>query len=404
VIELRPGVGSWRGGRASPPRGRTATALLLIAVGVALGLFAIRWWGPGHDRPAGPVERPAPREPPVPTAASSSPAPPASTVAPPVAPAGLVRAALARRLRAAALPRELADLVAAGDIAGAAVHLAAAKGPGSAALEWDLLALCHEATESGAAAGADDELAARAALALRPDLAAVLQPMIEARHAFGVRLGAGCRNARQDPAAIQRRLAVSAASGDAASLERLTAVDGAPQARLQSAALLGSSLAQFRLALTLLAERPGTPARTAEQRQAGLSWLQAAAKGDADAESYYGGCLLDGCPGAPDPLAARAALESAARRGSSQALGLLSGGGGSEPANDWSGTEDVVAGLPPRYLDSLGLDAADHYAWAVLAARLARDGAAPGRACRGARARDQAVVRGRRRHAPRAVL
>jgi hypothetical protein len=354
--------------------GRTARALLLIAVGVALGLFAIRWWGPGHDRPAGPAERPAARPPPVPTAASGSLAPPASTVAPPVAPAGLVRAAIARRLRGAELPRELVDLLAAGDIARAAVRLAASKGPGSAALEWDLLALCHEATESAPAADAEDELAAHAAVALRPDLAAVLQPMIEARHAFGVRLGAGCRDSRLDPAALQHRLAVSAASGDAASLERLTAVDGAPQARLQSAALLGSSLAQFRLALTLLADRPGGTARTAEQRQAGLSWLQAAAKGDADAQSYYGGCLLEDCPGAPDPLAARAALESAARRGSSQALGLLSGSGGGEPANNWSGTEDVIAPLPPRYLDSLGLDAADHYAWAVLAARLARDG------------------------------
>jgi hypothetical protein len=348
-------------------------ALLLIAIGVALGLFAIGRWGPGHDRPAGPAERPATRPAPVPTE-SGSPAPPASAVAPPVAPAGLVRAAIARRLRGTELPRELVDLVAAGDIGRAAARLAASKGPGSAALEWDLLALCHEATESGAAAGAEDELAARAALALRPDLAAVLDPMVEARHAFGVRLGAGCRGARLDPAAIQHRLAVSAASGDAASLERLTAVDGAPQARLQSAALLGSSLAQFRLALSLLADRPGTTALSAEQRQSGLSWLQAAAKGDADAESHYGACLLDGCPGAPDPLAARAALESAARRGSSQALGLLSASGGGEPANVWSGSEDVIAGLPPRYLDSLGLDAADHYAWAALAARLARDG------------------------------
>jgi TPR repeat protein len=251
--------------------------------------------------------------------------------------------------------------------------MATAKGPGSAALEWDLLALCREAPRPGEGSGAEDERAARAALAERPDLAAVLQPMIEARHSFGVRLAVGCQGARLDPASLQRRVEASAANGDAESLERLTMVDGAPDARLQSAAMLGAPRAQFRVALNLLSDRPGA-ARTPEQRQAGLSWLQAAAKGDAEAQSYYGSCLLEGCPGVPDPLAARAALESAARRGSSQALGLLSGSGSSEPASDWSSTEDIFAPLPPQHLDSLGLDAADHFAWATLAERLARDG------------------------------
>jgi hypothetical protein len=375
VITLRPGAGRrcGRGRRARPARGRAVGALLLIAVGVGLGLVAVRWWVADHDLPAAPAARPAAHSPPVSTTAPWTPPPSSTPVAPPAVPAGLVRAALARRLRGGALPRELVDLIVAGDLARAAARLAAAKGPGSAALEWDLLALCHEATEAGATPGAEDERAARAAVELRPDLAAVLQPMIEARHAFDLRLGAGCRSVRLDPESLQRRLAASAASGDAASLERMATVDAAPAARLQSAALLGAPRAQFRLALSLLEDRPAA-ARTPEQRLAGLSWLQAAAKGDADAQSYYGSCLLDGCPGAPDPPAARAALESAARRGSSQALGLLSAGGGGEPPNDWSGTLDVIAPLPPRGLDSLGLDAAEHYAWAALAERLARDG------------------------------
>ena len=346
--------------------------LLALAAGAAAALLA--WWlGPWRTPPAAgpPLTRPPSARR---AAAGPEPGPSAAAPAPP-APAASVRAGLTRHFGGLAVPREVIELLAAGDAAAAARRLEAMPGHGGTALLWDLGTLCRDAR--GMASGADPRAAdARAALdaasldaATRP----VLERMVAERRAWLARLEAGCTAARLDPAALQRRLLDSAAAGDAASLERLAAIDASPYARLTSAALLGAPRAQLRVALGLLEESPGQ-SRTSEQRQEGLTWLQAAAKGDADAEAYYATCLLAGCYGAADPAAARGALEHAARRGSSAALSLLATAGAGEAGGRWSPLDAPFAAVPPRDTSALALSETDRYAWAAFAERLARAG------------------------------
>ena len=346
--------------------------LLALIAGVTAGLLA--WWfGPWRTPPneAAPIARApasrvaAPQPEPEPRGAAPSPTPPAA----------VVRAGLKRHFAGLAVPRELIGLLAAGDVAAAARQLEAMPARSGAALLWDLGTLCHDAR--GQASAADPRaLDARAALdaasldaAVRP----VLEGMVAARRAWLARFEPGCAAAHLDPGALQRQLFDSAAAGDAASLERLATIDAAPFARLTSAALLGAPRAQLRLALGLLEEGPAQ-SRTSEQRQAGLSWLQAAAKGDADAEAYYATCLLNGCYGAADPVAARSALEHAAEHGSSAALGLLAAASSSDAAGRWSPLDAPLAAVPARDTSALALSETDRYAWAAFAEQLARAG------------------------------
>jgi len=283
---------------------------------------------------------------------------------PPAAVPAEVRAALLRRFRGTAPPRELLDRLAAGDVPSVARQLTARDEPGAAARLWDLAALCGSDGGPASASALADERAALESTAADAAAHATLAALIGTRHAFAERLAAGCAATSFDRALLERRLATSAARGDVASLERLAALDPQPLGRLTSAALLGSPRAQFRLALENLPKQP----------DAGRQWLEAAAKGDADAEAYYGACLLNGCFGTADPVAARAALESAARRGAPYALGLLASGASAEELGRWVPADAPVAPIPPRDPDALGVDPSGRYAWAALAAGLATDG------------------------------
>jgi hypothetical protein len=281
-------------------------------------------------------------------------APPPAAAA---APAGavtetLLRAALQRRFHGV-LPRELEDRLRAGGVREVAERLAGATAPGSAAALAELAALCQESAATGA-----DEATARAPQS--PGTAAALAPLEAARRTALERLRGGCAAAHFDLAAINERLTATANGGDVASLERL-ALSGIGPARLASAALLGAPRAQWRMALDQQKEHP----------QLARSWLEAAARKDADAGAYYGSCLLAGCFGTPDPVAARAALEAAARRGSVAALGLLVG---ADAAGPWSSPDVPVVPVPPPGTDALGLGSTDRLAWATLAGELARRG------------------------------
>jgi hypothetical protein len=336
--------------------------LALAGLSVAGALIAAWLWR--GTPPAAPGVEPAVHAPlwTVPGGAAQ----PSPTAAPAPAPARptAVRAALLRRFQGVPPPRELLDLLVAGDVAAVARQLTARDEPGSAAQLWDLAALCASDGGSGAAPAGADERAALEATAGDAAAHATLAALIATRHAFAQRLAAGCAATTFDRALLERRLAASAARGEAASLERLATLDPQPLGRLTSAALLGSPRAQFRLALENLPKQPA----------AGRSWLEAAAKGDADAEAYYGACLLNGCFGTADAVAARAALESAARRGAPYALGLLASGGNADDLSRWSSADALVVPVPPREPDALGVDPSGRYAWASLAEQLATDG------------------------------
>ena len=345
--------------------------LLTLAAGVTAALLA--WWlVPWRAPPAAPAPI-APAQSVRAAAPGPEPAPRNAAAAPP-ATAAVVRAGLKRHFAGLAVPRELIELLGAGEVAAVAQRLEGMPGRSGAALLWDLGTLCREAR--GPASGTDlrgaDARAALDAASLDANVRLALEGMVAARRAWLARLEAGCAAARLDAGALQRRLLERAEAGDAASLERLATVDAAPVARMMSAALLGAPRAQLRLALRLLEEGPGQ-SRTGEQRQAGLMWLQSAAKADPDAEGYYGACLLTGCYGAPDPVAARDALEHAARYGSSAALGLLATAGTGDAAR-WSSLDEPLAAVPPRDTSALALSEAERYAWAALAERLARAG------------------------------
>ena len=349
---------------------------LLFASAAGFAAVLLAWWLlPGHapTQDVGPIARPPTTRPlaPQPKVGPRSPGPaPAATTA-------TVRAALRQHFAGLAVSREIIALLLAGDVAAAARQLEAIPGHGGAALLWDLGTLCREARgPSETDPRAADAHAALDAAALDPATRPLLEGMVGERRDWLARLASGCAVAQLEPATLLRRLQASAAGGDAASLERLASVDAAPFVRLTSAALLGAPRAQLKLALALLDEGPGA-VRTSEQRQGGVTWLQAAAKGDADAESYYATCLLSGCYGPADPGAARSAMEHAARGGSSAALGLLSAAGAGaagDTAGRWSPLAAPVAALPPRDPGALGLGETERYAWAAFAERLARAG------------------------------
>lgn len=327
-------------------------ALLGVATLGVVAVAGYRWFAQGEaptePPPAAPVAAIAPTIHAVPGAV------PASAATAPVVPVAetLLHAAIARRFHGL-LPRELEERLRAGGVRDVAERLASATAPGSAAALAELAALCQESSAAGV-----DEAAARTPPS--PSVAAALAPLEAARHGALDRLRSGCAEAHFDPAAINARLTTAANNGDVASLERI-ALSGVAPARLASAALLGAPRAQWRLALD----------QQKEHSELARSWLEAAARKDADASAYYGSCLLSGCFGAPDPTAARSALEAAARRGSVAALGALIG---TDAGGPWSSPDVPVVPVPPASPDALGLGSTERLAWATLAGELARRG------------------------------
>lgn len=339
--------------------GRQLT-LLGLAAGTAVAVAL--WWrsSPAPERPAD--ARPAPaaadarydRPAPLPAAATAATAP---------LPGRLLHAQLRTRLRAAALPREWLERLAAGEVGEVARQLSEARAPGSVALLAELAALCRAL---GAPAADADVSAARARLAAAREPAAdtALDALIGARREGAARLAAGCSAAHLDEAAIGRQLELTARNGDAASLEYLALEGSGAAGRLESAALLGAPRAQLSLGLDHLRGQPAVA----------RSWLEAASKHDADAAAVYGSCLLVGCGAAPEVAAGRATLESAARRGAPFALGLLSSADGADNVLRWTAADARLSPLPPPNVEVLGLSSAEHYAWAALAGQLAADG------------------------------
>ena len=329
----------------------------LIGTACSAVLVGLYLWQrePPQTGPAAPRAhaRPAPAAPPV-TPLAAAP----RTIA-----ASPLRAALVRAFRDAQVPREILDRLQAGDVAGVAREFAAANDAEGAVHLFDLAALC--ATEGHAPAdGSPDERAALEATRDLPAPHATLAALIDARHAWQARFGAGCAGAALDPADVRRRLAAAAAAGNAMGVERLAAYDERPGLRLQSAALLGSARAQFRLGVAVFGTHPAE----------GRSWLEASAKVDADAEAYYAMCLLSGCVGAADPDAARAELESAARAGSLFALGVLASPDAAEGVRRWSRSDAIVTPVAPRDASVLGVSTPAAYGWATLAEQLANSG------------------------------
>ncbi len=289
------------------------------------------------------------------------------TVAPAARAAGPtpLRAAITHAFGSPPLSRALLDRVAAGDVAAVARELAATDDAAAAVHHADLAALCAAEGHAPPEGGTADERVALDASAGAAEAHALIAAQIDARHAWQSRFAAGCAGAPAlDAATVHRHLAAFASRGDATSLERLSREDGAPPARLQSAALLGNARAQFRIALGTPAAQPG----------AARSWLEAAAKTDAEADAYYALCLLGGCAGPPDPGLARTELESAARGGSLYALGLLASALVPDGPRRWTRSDSVVTPIVTRDLDGLALDPAQEYAWASLAAALATTG------------------------------
>ena len=323
-------------------------AILGVVAATVAATLGYLWWSSRGEPPSAPDVGAPPPAAIAPTirGLSAAPAPAVAAAAVPVTET-LLRAALQRRFRGL-LARDLEDLLRAGNVRDVASRLAGAPAPGAAAALAELAALCQDT----AAPGTDE-----AAAGTSPALAA----LEHARHTALERLRGGCAATRFDAAAIAERLTATANAGDIASLERV-ALSGVAPARLASAALLGAPRAQWRLALDQQKEHP----------ELARSWLEAAARHDADAAAYYGNCLLAGCFGVPDPVAARAALEAAARRGSVTALGLLAGA--TDTTSPWSSPDVPVTPVLAPNVDALGLGPTDRVAWATLAADLARRG------------------------------
>jgi len=327
--------------------------LVLAALGAAVLAALAYFSGPA---PTAPPPAPTGGWPAPPAARADRVAPPAATTTSDRLPATLLRATVTDKLRSSPLPPAVREQLVAGDVAGAASALANLR-QGAALLD-ELRTLCRSVT----AGDESVEGAARVALGAAsrdPAAAATLDALVAARRLGRERLAAGCAGAHLDATAIANALETSARAGDAASLERIARDEG----RLASAALLGSARAQLRLGLEHLAQQP----------LVARSWLEAAAKQDADAAEFLGTCLLDGCGGPPDPAAARSILESAARRGSASALALLASAS-AEEFTRWVSTSDFITPVPPRNLDALGLSSTERYAWAGLAAGLAEQG------------------------------
>jgi hypothetical protein len=332
-----------------------------IGAGCSAAIVATFLWF-GRDELAAPRPARAP--------AAAPPRYVAGWTAPAAAPAAAARAptparaALARAFHGVAPARALLERLVAGDVGAVARELGVQGDAASAVQLFDLAALCANEARAPPDGVATDERTALEAATAAPGGHDALGALIDARHQWSGRFAAGCAAASFDAGRIRRGLETAAARGDAASLERLASLDAQPYARLQSAALLGNARAQFRLALAYVAQQPPLA----------RSWLEPAAKGDADAEAYYGGCLLSGCFGAPDPGAARTELAAAARGGSLYALGLLASSDAAGGVRHWSRADTFAAPVPPRDTEALGLEPAAAYAWSALDAELAADG------------------------------
>jgi hypothetical protein len=335
-------------------------ALLIAGVASALIVAGYLWLGraPAEHAPAASAAAPA----------EAGVAPPPAAVAPaPARPesAAAVRAALAHAFHDVRLDRSALGDLAAGEVGRAATAFARGDDPAAAVRLADLEALCAQLAGAAlAAAEGPDEHARLVAGSAGAAARALVEAQIAAEFAWRARFARGCAAAALDPQRIRARLERAAATGDAASLERLAALEPVSAVRLQGAALLGSARAQFLLALAV------QPAQPLGAR----AWLESAARGDADAEAYWGACLLNGCFGAADPPAARDALESAARRGAFFALGALSSADAAGGPRRWSRSDAPVVPLSPRGPETLGLDPAASFAWTAFSAALARDG------------------------------
>jgi hypothetical protein len=337
--------------------------LALFALAAAAIVAAVLMLG-SRPEPEAPAAPPSAR---APSSASYDRPAAAPPVTPPAAPplaSRLLRAALVEQLRAAALSRESLQQLAAGDLATVARRLGAAREPGSAALLAELESLCQRLDEPAAESEVAEARAALGSASREPAAGAALDALVAARREAMATLVAGCAAARIDRTATTRQLELSARNGDAASLERLALAGTGNPGRLTSAALLGAPRAQLHLGLDQLRDQPAVA----------RSWLEAAARQDADAAAVYGSCLLAGCGTAPDVAAGRAALESAARRGAPFALGLFASPPGADGTLHWAAAGAVVSPLPPPDPDALGLAATDRYAWAALAGHLAAEG------------------------------
>lgn len=333
----------------------------MIGVGCSAAIVAVYLLL--RDEPAEPAATPT-------AAAAPTAAPAAVGVRVPAAPPGRappasVRAAIAHEFRGIALPQALLNRLGAGDVASVARDLASAPDPAAAVELFDLQELCG-AQIQGVTSGlvAADGRAALEATGLSPANRATLAALLEEHHAWHDRFRPACAATLFDATSIRARLQAAGLRGDAASLERLAQLDPQPLARLQSAALLGNPRAAFRVAL---AELP-------KHVRDGRSWLEVAAKNDPEAGAYFGICLLTGCAGAADPVAARQALESAARSGSLFALGVLASADSPDGARRWARNDELVVPVAPRDLDALGINSTSAYRWASLAASLAAQG------------------------------
>jgi len=334
--------------------------MLLAGLALAVGGALLWWW-------LQPMPAPQPAEP---AAGDWPPRLPASQPRPaPAAPAeparSPVRAALLRAFHDRPPDRATLEALAKGEVGSIAERLARDPSSAAAAELSDLERLCRDLAGASTAAGAlEEQRAIQLAGGADAGARAVIEAGLVQAHEFRTRFAAGCAAARLDREAVRARLEASAAAGDPASLERLAEQDPAPLARLQSAALLGNARAQYLLAQALYATQP----------LGARSWLESAARGDADAEAYLGACQLSGCFGSADPAAARRSLESAARRGALYALGALGSAEAAGAPHRWAAADAPVVPVAPRAPDVLGLDAAQNYAWAALDAALARDG------------------------------
>jgi hypothetical protein len=327
-------------------RGRVIFLILAVCLGVA-------YW---HWRATVTLATPN-RE-----ASSVTTAPPPDNTQPagiaPVAsyPIGALRAELRARFHDTPLNSALTDALTAADVSSVANVLATSSERGDAARLSDLYQVCE--TFGAPEARAPPPLSASTGnMALLSKIHALSSVYIE-------HLQASCGSAHLDRSAIHQQLLLSAAQGDTASLDRLSASEPQHAGKLESAALLGNARAQLRLALRLLSSQPATA----------RSWLESAIKTNSTANALYGSCLLTGCFGTPDPPEARHALESAATDGNSYALALLSGES-PDAVNDWLQEELINANLViANPVNGFGLSIQEQYAWATFAAHLASRG------------------------------
>jgi hypothetical protein len=333
-----------------------------IAIGAAVSamLIAGYWWlrdaRPEPESGAASARVSTPGAMPPPSATVPSPAA-ALTGSP-------LPAALTHAFHDVPLPRALMERLEKGDVVAVAGALERSGDPTAAVQLGDLAALCATVATADPASEGVEARAALIAGGAGPDARAVIDSGVVAVASWRARARPGCAAAAFDPARIRARLEAAAAAGDAASLERLAEQDPLPLLRLQSAALLGSARAQYRVALAILSTQPF----------GARGWLDAAAKRNPDAAALQAGCVLTGCFGPPDAPAARSAFESAARRGALFALGTLSSAEAAGGPRRWARSDAPLVPSAPGGPEALGLDASSAFAWTAFAAALARSG------------------------------